>query len=233
MTATPYAGKEEDFQLFMALLDADRFEGRYRDAVHSVDTSGLMRRVIKEELFTFDGKPLFPERRTDTVKYDLSPGEWDLYEAVTDYVREQMNRAEQLKAEGEGRRSNTVGFALTVLQRRLASSPEAILKSLERRRRRLERRRAEMAGVGTGIGSSLERRLAKLLGRTVEITEDDVDDMTGAEREAAEEAVVDSASAARTLAELDKEIAILADLEELARRVRRSGTDKKWTELRR
>ena len=32
MTATPHAGKEEDFQLFLALLDTDRFEGRYRDA---------------------------------------------------------------------------------------------------------------------------------------------------------------------------------------------------------
>ena len=50
MTATPHAGKEEDFQLFMALLDADRFEGRYRDAVHTVDTDGLMRRMVKEEL---------------------------------------------------------------------------------------------------------------------------------------------------------------------------------------
>jgi superfamily II DNA or RNA helicase len=35
MTATPHAGKEEDFQLFLALLDTDRFEGRYRDAVHT------------------------------------------------------------------------------------------------------------------------------------------------------------------------------------------------------
>ncbi len=29
MTATPLNGKEEDFQLFMALLDGDRFEGRH------------------------------------------------------------------------------------------------------------------------------------------------------------------------------------------------------------
>jgi superfamily II DNA or RNA helicase len=233
MTATPHAGKEEDFQLFMALLDADRFEGRYRDAVHSIDTKGLMRRAIKEELLTFEGKPLFPERRADTLMYQLSPPEQELYEAVTDYVREQMNRAEQLKKEGEGRRGNTVGFALTVLQRRLASSPEAILRSVERRRRRLETRRAEMAGLGSGGGSSIERRLAELLGRNVDLDEDDLDDLTSDEREEAEEAVVDAASAARTLAELDKEIAILADLEELARRVRHSGTDKKWTELRR
>ena len=34
MTATPHNGKEEDFQLFMALLDGDRFEGKFRDGVH-------------------------------------------------------------------------------------------------------------------------------------------------------------------------------------------------------
>ncbi len=45
MTATPHAGREEDFQLFLALPDTDRFEGRYRDAVHTVNTDGLMRRV--------------------------------------------------------------------------------------------------------------------------------------------------------------------------------------------
>lgn len=49
MTATPHAGKEEDFQLFLALLDSDRFEGRYRDGVHAVDSEGLMRRMVKEK----------------------------------------------------------------------------------------------------------------------------------------------------------------------------------------
>lgn len=43
MTATPHNGKEEDFQLFMGLLDGDRFDGRFRDGVHSVDVSDLMR----------------------------------------------------------------------------------------------------------------------------------------------------------------------------------------------
>ncbi|WP_232778629.1 helicase-related protein [Carbonactinospora thermoautotrophica] len=232
MTATPHAGKEEDFQLFLALLDADRFEGRYRDGVHSIDTDGLMRRMVKEELLTFEGKPLFPERIAYTVPYPLSDAERDLYEAVTQYVREEMNRAEALKDAGEGRRSNTVGFALTVLQRRLASSPEAILRSLERRRKRLERRRHEMASAGEHISdTSLEQRLRRLLGKDAPDAED-LDDLPGGELEELEEDVVDAATAARTLAELDKEIAILADLEELARRVRYSGEDRKWKELR-
>src|ERR687892_2517081 len=62
MSATPHNGKEEDFQLFMALLDGDRFEGRFRDGVHVVDVSDLMRRMVKESLLKFDATPLFPER---------------------------------------------------------------------------------------------------------------------------------------------------------------------------
>ena len=143
MTATPHAGKEEDFQLFLALLDSDRFEGRFRDGVHSVEAGDLMRRMVKEKLLTFEGKPLFPERRATTVDYELSADEMTLYDEVTDYVREQMNRADRLTAEGQGRRGNTVGFALTMLQRRLASSPEAIYQSLSRRRKRLESRVVE------------------------------------------------------------------------------------------
>jgi hypothetical protein len=94
MTATPHNGKEEDFQLFMALLDGDRFEGRFRDGVHVADVSDLMRRMVKESLLKFDGTPLFPERIAYTVPYKLSDAEAHLYKAVTDYVREEFNRAE-------------------------------------------------------------------------------------------------------------------------------------------
>ena len=55
-----------------------------------------------------------------------------------------MGRAERIAAEGDKKRGNNVGFALTVLQRRLASSPEAILRSLERRQQRLEAKLREM-----------------------------------------------------------------------------------------
>ena len=43
MTATQHNGKEEDFQLFMALLDEDRFAGHQRNAVHRSDPTDLMR----------------------------------------------------------------------------------------------------------------------------------------------------------------------------------------------
>src|SRR2546425_12240270 len=141
MTATPHNGKEADFQLFMALLDCDRFEGRFRDGVHVTDVSDLIRRMVKENLLKFDGTPLFPERIAYTVPYKLSEAEAQLYKAVTDYVRDEFNRAEALEND---KRAGTVGFALTILQRRLASSPEAIYQSLRRRRERLDSRLREL-----------------------------------------------------------------------------------------
>lgn len=241
MTATPHAGKEEDFQLFLALLDSDRFEGRFRDGVHAVDPSDLMRRMVKEKLLRFDGTPLFPERRATTVAYQLSPEEMYLYDEVTEYVREQMNRADRLTAEGQGRRGNTVGFALTLLQRRLASSPEAIYQSLSRRRKRLEarvvdeRQRARAAALGM---TPQEQRLSALLSADVDeagdvdgIDSDVWDDLDGAEREDLEVEVIDAATAAATVAELEAEIATLKQLEELARRLRGNGVDAKWVQL--
>ena len=67
----------------MALLDGDRFEGRFRDGVHVVNTSDLMRRMVKEQLLKFDGTPLFPERYAYTVNYELSDPEVRLYHDVT------------------------------------------------------------------------------------------------------------------------------------------------------
>src|SRR2546428_5092068 len=107
MTATPHNGKEEDFQLFLSLLDSDRFYGKFRDGVHKVDTSDLMRRMVKEELVKFDGTPLFPERRAYTVNYKLSDIEVALYEAVTHYVQTEMGKADQLAGSQKG----SVGFA--------------------------------------------------------------------------------------------------------------------------
>lgn len=234
MTATPHAGKEDDFQLFLALLDSDRFEGKYREGVHTLDTDGLMRRMVKEDLLTFEGKPLFPERRAYTVPYELSPAEHELYEAVTQYVRNEMNRADRLRAAGDGRRGNTVGFALTVLQRRLASSPEAILRSLERRRERLVRRHQEMLAGPTARARAEDAELTARL--SVMNDNDDwqerLDDLDGNELEELEEEVLDAATAARTAAELTVEIKQLAELVQLATRVRLSGTDRKWSELR-
>ncbi len=226
LTATPHNGKEEDFQLFLALLDGDRFEGKFRDGTHTVDTSDLMRRLVKEQLLKFDGWPLFPERRAYTVNYDLSDAEMQLYERVTAYVREEFNRAEALESEG---RKGTVGFALTVLQRRLASSPEAIYQSLRRRKERLEKRVREEQILRRGAEVRVD--MMESLPKYTEDDLDDLDDAPDAEVESAEEQVVDQASAARTIKELQIEIDMLKELEELAYRVRQSGADRKWDEL--
>ena len=232
MTATPHAGKEEDFQLFMALLDSDRFEGKVREGVHTADVSDLMRRMVKENLLRFDGRPLFPERRAYTVPYQLSDLEMVLYAEVTDYVAQEMGRAERLAAEGEGRRGNRVGFAVTVLQRRLASSPEAIFQSLARRRRRLEDKASEVKVQQRTHSLLTESEPLRIqLDDPDEDLDDDIDDLEGAEVEELEEQLVDQATSARTLAELQHEIATLERLEALADQVRKSQVDKKWTEL--
>ncbi len=225
LTATPHNGKEEDFQIFLRLLDADRFEGRFRDGVHKVDVSDLMRHFVKEQLYTFEGRPLFPERLAYTVNYELSGLEATLYQNVTDYVRQEFNRADALDTGRKG----TIGFALTTLQRRLASSPEAIYQSLKRRRERLERRLRELQQARQDPDAQIE-----LLQGLPAFSDDDLDDLEdapGVELEEAEERVVDQASAARTIAELEAEITILTRLETLAWQVRGSSTDRKWEEL--
>jgi superfamily II DNA or RNA helicase len=221
MTATPHSGKEEDFQLFLTLLDRDRFEGKYQAKVHNADTSGVMRRMVKEELLTFEGKPLFPERVAQTVPYELTALEQDLYEQVTTYVREGMNRAAKL----DGKRRNTVGFALTVLQRRLASSPEAIYRSLERRADRLERRKQEVLAGSVATESSAAQAIG-------ELDTFDEEEFSAGELEHIEEELVDAATAARTVEELDAELLELRGLIASAGRVRESETDRKWSELR-
>ncbi|MDO9233258.1 MAG: helicase-related protein [Methylotenera sp.] len=220
MTATPHNGKEEDFQLFMSLLDSDRFYGKFRDGAHKVDTSDMMRRMVKEDLLKFDGTPLFPERRAYTANYKLSDAEAALYHAVTSYVKEEMNRADALD---DGKRKGTVGFALTSLQRRLASSPEAIYQSLKRRAAKLRRRVED---------EKLRQRGERLQPNWPEtIVPDDLDDLTGEEAENLEEEIVDQATAAQTIQELEAEIFTLEHLEEQARKLVHSGQDRKWEEL--
>ncbi|MBM4953952.1 DUF3883 domain-containing protein [Vibrio parahaemolyticus] len=234
MTATPHNGKEEDFQIWLSLLDGDRFYGKFREGAHKVDVSDMMRRMVKEELLKFDGTPLFPERRAYTANYELSPMEASLYEQVTTYVREEMNRADKL----DSKKKNNVGFALTMLQRRLASSPEAIYQSLKRRRKRLEARLEEtklMArgqtvrkdGVAETFGEYSVKKRIDIPDNFDELDED----LSAEEYEILAEQVVDQATAAETIPELEAEILILKDLEYQALSVVQSGNDKKWEEL--
>ena len=195
MTATPHAGDAGAYRAFLALVDPDTFAGPQPPGAPSPDASAHMRRMVKEDLLRFDGTPLFPERIAETVPYELTDAERELYEEVTRYVREEMNRADAL----DDTRKRTVGFALTVLQRRLASSTHAIVRSLERRRDRLEARLKEEQARPFTVPSALPSPI-------VEGDEWDDDDIAAADMEAAEDVVVDAASAARTAAEMRVEI---------------------------
>lgn len=229
MTATPHNGKEADFQLFMSLLDSDRFYGKFRDGARQVDVSDLMRRLVKEELLKFDGTHLFPERRAYTANYDLSSGEAQLYAHVTDYVRTEMNRADKL----DGKTRNSVGFALTQLQRRLASSPAAIYESLRRRRKRMEDRLEETKLVQRGHRVAQAPGAYRLVPIDVPENLDEAEDSLSAEDyEAYADQLVDQASAADTIVEMEAELVSLRALESEAKQVYDSDQDHKWRQLR-
>ena len=222
MTATPHNGKRK----LPGLHGADRFRqfyGKNRDG-SKVDTSDLMRRMVKEELVKFDGTPLF-HGASPRPSIIISNLEAALYEKVTAYVTEEMGRAEAL----DGKRRGNVGFALTILQRRLASSPESIFQSLQRRLKRLEgmlrearlnQRRLTALGQLDGVSVDEETDLDDLY---EDLPEDELLEL--------ENRVVDQATAAQTVTELEAEIAALKNLVADAKQVRLSGEDQKWNRL--
>ena len=136
--------------------------------------------------------------------------------SVTEYVKEEMNKADRLE---DGTRKGTVGFALTALQRRLASSPEAIYQSLKRRRSKLETpgRRRRLRSRGQLAPEHCRKwRTRKTSGNLpIKCSPDEYENF--------EEAVVDQATAAQTIQELEAEIVILDGLEEQARQLVHSG----------
>ena len=236
LTATPHNGKEEDFELFMSLLDPDRFAGHKRkasDAAPPVSDPGeLMRRMMKEQLVKFDGTALFPPRYAYVVPYELSGPEAALYEQVTTYVREEMNRAERLEGGGRGEAR---------AHRRLRShgppAPPGVIARGDPHVAQASSAPASSARSPRPTGRARRRPGADQLSRTstaltiADIEEIDDDEATAEEAEAAEETAVDLATAASTIAELRLEIERLKELETLAAQVRKLGTDTKWTEL--
>jgi superfamily II DNA or RNA helicase len=130
LTATPHKGDVENFRHLMRLVDEDIFSSiGVKETLRDKSNPFIIRR-LKENLKQFNGAPLFPKRTTKTIKYDLSDKELELYEAVTQYVKDHFNRA-------MNRGQNSTAFAMMLLQRRLSSSIEAIHSSLQRRHARL------------------------------------------------------------------------------------------------
>ena len=142
-----------------------------------------------------------------------------------------MNRARRCEEGGDKRRGLIVGFALAGLQRRLASSPEAIYQSLRRRRERLEGQLAEMRTLADGNAPVRAVDLPKGI-RLADLEDFDFDDFDDEELEELEDVVIDDATAAAIAAELQVEITELRLLEKVAANVRSSREDRKWKELR-
>lgn len=217
MTATPHNGKDEDFQLWLQLLDDDRFYSvSHAKGGKIVVDDTIMRRMVKEQLLKFDGTPLFPKRIAHSAAYHLSQAEAVLYKNVTDYVIDGMDKAEKKL---NPKMKNCVGFALTLLQRRLASSPEAIFKSLQRRCERLEQKLKDL-------------RAGKVKPVDLPDLEDfDEDDYTEEELEKLGTQILDSQTAALSPKELEEEIVLLKGLVASAEEILLSGSDCKWDRL--
>ncbi|BAF60622.1 hypothetical DNA/RNA helicases [Pelotomaculum thermopropionicum SI] len=209
LTATPHRGDPENFRLFLDLLQPGFFANTEMLAasIQNKDNPLFLRR-LKEDLKGFDNTPLFPPRQVETIKYRLSEVEKELYNAVTTYVEQNFNKALQ-------KEKRNVAFALTILQRRLASSVRAARKSLERRRDRLQ----ELYKKG---------QLLQDLG----YTEDYLEDLEEKVRWQKEEELLEKLTSAETLEELKEEIEKLNDLVLLAKEVEKQEIETKLNRLR-
>jgi len=227
LTATPHHGDDDRFGHFVRLIDPDLFPEPTRVG----DRAGEIRRDIlslgencpwalrrlKEDLRDILGHRLFPDRHAHTVTFKLNQEEFDLYKAVTAYINEFLPQA-------SGRRKQSVALARTVLQRRLASSTQAIAESL---RRRLEKQEDLLEELETLSPAQRTKRFAQIQGRITD-AEQDEDDLDDAERDL----LTDEFTTALELDHLRGEIAALRDLVAQARRVRDHAADSKLTALR-
>ena len=209
LTATPHKGDPDNFTLLLQLLDPDLYAtGKILGEASQHDENRIMIRRLKEDMKLFDGSPCFPPRHVQTLPYKLNADELRLYEAVTGYVQNNFSRAEDSA-------NRNVGLALTVLQRRLASSLAAIQLSLERRLRRLQ----EL------------RRLGKLKQEQT-VMPLDLEDLAEADRWKFEDEAVERLTMAENMTELEAEIDELKMLVELARQTRKHHQETKFEELR-
>jgi len=209
LTATPHKGDPDNFALLLQLLDRDLYvTGNILAEASAHDENRIMIRRLKEDMKKFDGSPCFPPRHVQTLSYRLSSDELALYNAVTEYVQNNFQRAEQAE-------NRNVSLALTVLQRRLASSVAAIRLSLERRLKRLK----EL------------RKLGQLRQEYDELP-DDLDDLAEADRWKFEDEVVERLTMAENMAELEAEISELEQLVRLARHTEKNVRETKFEELR-
>jgi superfamily II DNA or RNA helicase len=231
LTATPHMGKDYPFFALWKLLDPQTFSTI--DAFQAMPRESRERffiRRTKEEMVTFEGKPLYPRRTTDTFSYDLTQGpvsEQALYDQTTDYLRFIYNRAKMLN-------KTAAQLALGVFQRRMASSTYALLRSLERRHEKLE---GVIQDVMAGRIDLV--KLAKQAERLHEDadpfdahTADEEQEREGEEENERTEAEILGSFVATTIADLELEKDYVTKLIELARKVQELGHESKFEKLR-
>ncbi len=145
LTATPHKGDPHNFTLFLQLLDQDAYADvkSIREAMERRRAPFYLRRTKeamvhfpeRQEDGTWAAKPVFTKRITNTAGFAMDGAEFDLYQAVTRFVKRQSARA---ATQGDDPRARAVGFLMSLYQRRLASSAHAMRRSLENRANRLE-----------------------------------------------------------------------------------------------
>ena len=214
LTATPHKGDPENFRLFLDLLEPGFFATKelVYESIKNKDNPLFIRRV-KEDLKDFEGKPLFLPRYVTTKTFNLgiaSPREKELYNALSKYVETQYNLA--LAKD----RKRNIAFALVILQRRMASSIYALLKSLERRKKRLE--------------ELLESGEKEKLFRETSFDFEDVEELSEKERWKEEE-IWETLSVAETREELEEEIKTLNSLIDQAKQIIENEEELKLKEL--
>lgn len=216
LTATPHQGNVDQFHNFLRLLDPEQFvSDQINPEMLRMENSPWFLRRIKEELKDFDGRKLFKERFAQTVPFELSPAEEHLYKEVTKYINKFLGKT-------KGRKQAAVALARTVLQRRLASSLNAIFSSLKRRRQRFADLLEELKGL------SPEEQHARLinLSKPVDL-EKESDDY---EEDEQESLAIESTTAER-LEQIRDELHELERLVKLAEQTIAAGTEMKLNQL--
>lgn len=126
LSATPHQGNSDAFHRLMALLAERTFP--HVESVNRESVRPYVIRTEKRRAVSAEGRPLFKPRHTQliAVPWDRHREQAALYEAVTEYVREGFNQALREK-------KSHIGFLMTLMQRLVSSSTQAIRSTLERR----------------------------------------------------------------------------------------------------
>ena len=216
LTATPHQGNTEQFHNFLLLLDPEQFiSDTLNPEMLSLKDSPWFLRRIKEDLKDFDGRKLFKERHTRTFPFELSEPEAYLYDRVTKYINRYLGKT-------KGRKQASVALARTVLQRRLASSLNAIFSSLKKRQKRFADLLEELDNLPPG--EQRDRLIG--LGKIVD-SEQDSDDC---DEEQLEDLAIES-TVVEQIDELREELDELERLVKLAQETIEIGTERKLNAL--